>query len=210
MESASAEVRSFRCDAGKRSKLAALARRVSEHRWLPLALALVAVVMMLPALTAGLFGDDLIQRLTQLRPEELPPRITDTGFVSSDSGQFRTVLRDLFGYLNRPEAAARAREYGIAPWWAHEAWKAGLWRPVTAFTHWLDYRLFPNRPALMHAHSIVWYAAAVFLVATLYRKIGTQVPLSPALSPSEGERSRQSAVWVAGLAACLWLLDKDT
>jgi hypothetical protein len=66
-----------------------------------------------------------------------------------------------------------------------------LWRPLTAFTHWVDYRLFPHAPAWMHLHNILWYAAAVFLVAVLYRRMAT--------SPR-----------VAALAACLFLLDKDT
>lgn len=197
----------------KWAKLVALGRHLAGHHRFPLALALTAIVFMLPAVPTGLLGDDLIQRLAQFTPAELPPRIVDTGFVPNDSGTLGTVLGDLFGYLRGEEAAAHARDYGIAPWWAPEAWQAALWRPVTAFTHWLDYRLFPDTPALMHAHSIVWYAAAVFLAATLYRKIGT----FPGGSGFEGSRAESSAslttpsaVWAAGLAGCLFLLDKNT
>jgi hypothetical protein len=179
-----------------------------------LALALAAIVLMLPALWAGLFCDDLIQRLKQFTPAELPARIMDTGIVPSESGKLGTVLGNLFVFpCKGEEAAARARDYGIVPWWTPEAWTIALWRPFTAFTHWLDYRLFPNTPALMHAHNIAWYALAVFLVGTLYRRMATcsyggGLQTRPAAS-SAGLKV-QSGVCVAGLAACLFLLDKNT
>jgi hypothetical protein len=179
----------------------------------PLVLALVAIVLMLPTLPTGLFADDLIQRLAQFRPAELPPRILDTGFVPSDSGELFSVMANLFGFLRRPEEATRAREYGFVPWWAPEDEQAALFRPITAFTHWLDYRLFPNTPALMHAHNIVWYGLVVFLAATLYRKIGTSTR-SEGLAGHAPEvpsgLNAHTAVYVAAVAACLFLLDKNT
>jgi hypothetical protein len=195
------------------TKMTATTRRLLEHRKLPFALALAAIIFMLPALPVGLLGDDLIQRLNQFAPEELPPRILDTGFVAKDSGKLGSVMENLFGYLRGKEAATRARDYGIEPWWASEAWTAALFRPFTAFTHWLDYRLYPNSPALMHAQNIAWYAAAVFLAATLYRKIATFScgrDLQEKLSVSSDRLKMQSGACVAGLAACLWLLDKNT
>jgi hypothetical protein len=144
------------------TRMKAVVRRLLEHRRLPFALALAAIILMLPALPVGLLGDDLIQRLNQFTPAQLPPRIVETGFVAKDSGKLGTVLGNLFAYLRGKEAATRARDYGIAPWWAAEGWTAVLWRPLTALTHWLDYRLYPNSPALMHAQNIAWYAAAVF------------------------------------------------
>ena len=75
-------------------------------------------------------------------------------------------------------------------WWTPDDLKCSLCRPVAALTHWLDYRLFPDNPALMHTHSIVWFAAVVFMVALVYRKfMGTP--------------------GTAGLAALLFLLDGD-
>jgi len=157
---------------------------------------------MLPALKVGLFGDDLVQRSAQFKVAALPPHLADTGFVPPNSGELRSVVSHLFDYMGRPEAIAYARDYGIAPWWMLPSWGAALWRPLTAFTHWLDYRLFPNTPALMHAHNIFWYAAAVFLAAICYRKLSrsghdvlTAPPTEPALT--------------AGLAALLFLFDKD-
>lgn len=157
---------------------------------------------MLPALSAGLFMDDLVQRVMQLRPEELPPQIQQTGFGPRDSGQLGTVLCDLFGLSRHEEALVLAKDYGL-PWWMPENIKAALWRPLTALTHWIDYRLFPNQPWLMHAHSIAWFAFAVFLAAIAYRRICEHE------QASDGTRSPRVA-WVPGLAALLFLLDKNS
>jgi hypothetical protein len=147
---------------------------------------------MLPALKTGLFWDDLPQRAVELRPSQLPPRMHETG-NPADSGSFSTVLCDLFpGFIHRdPQCTALAKNYGILPWWTSDNFRVGLWRPVTAFTHWLDYRLFPDSPMLMHAHNIAWFAAIVFLLTIVYRKL-------------------MGAGWAAGLAALLFLIDGNT
>jgi len=79
----------------------------------------------------------------------------------------------------------------VLQWWAPDDLRLGLWRPLTAFTHWLDYRLFPDSPALMHAENIACFAAIVFLAAVIYRKL-------------------MGAGWAAGLAALLFQLDGNT
>src|SRR5512140_2023642 len=195
------------------TNFATMLRRLLVHRRLPVALAVAAVVVMLPALWGGLVGDDVIQGLTQFKHTELPPRVLDTGFVSPDSGKLSTVLCGLFGYPQGEREAVRARDYGIAPWWANEHWQARLFRPLTAFTHWLDYRLYPEGPALMHAHSILWYSAAVFLVAMLYRRMaGFQLDGGAAGNVAEPRPASGAhpALLAAGMAACLFLLDKNT
>jgi len=164
-------------------------KKFLEHRHLPAILAMGAILVMLPALKTGLFMDDLPQRAVELKPDQLPPRMHETG-NPADSGSFPTVLRDLF-FNRSPQDMALMKSYGMLPWWTPDDLRVGLWRPVTAFTHWLDYRLFPDSPALMHAHNIAWFAAIVFLVTIIYRKLmGTS--------------------WVAGLAALMFLLDGNT
>ena len=141
-------------------------KRFLEHRYLPAALAIGAILVMVPALKTGFGGDDLLQRVVELKPSQLPPRMHETGMLAPDSGSFPTVLCDLFpGFSNRdPQCVALAKSYGILPWWTPDNFKVRLWRPVTALTHWLDYRLFPDSPWLMHAHNIVWFAAVVCLI----------------------------------------------
>ncbi len=203
----------FRLMNGYLSKLALYARSIAGQPRLPLILGLAAVIVMLPALGAGLMLDDLVQRSMQFTPAELPSRLLDTGFISDDSGRLRTVLSDLFGFPRGEAAAARARDYGLLAWWMPEGLKAALWRPLTAFTHWLDYRLFPNTPALMHAQNILWFAIAVFLTAAVYREIGT---CSPGQAPAENRPGLSCVnqdswnIWAGSLAACLFLLDANT
>ena len=108
----------------------------------------------------------------------------------ADSGSLSTVLRDLF-FNRNPQDMALMKNYGMLPWWTPDNLRLGLWRPVTAFTHWLDYRLFPDSSMLMHAHNIAWFAAIVFLLTTVYRKL-------------------MGTGWVAGFAALLFLLDSNT
>lgn len=144
---------------------------------------------MLPALKIGLAGDDLPQRAVELKPSGLPAQMTATG-NPADSGSLTTVLRELFYYRTATERAL-ARSYGMFPWWAPADMRIGLWRPVTAFSHWLDYQFFPDSPALMHAENIAWFAGIIFLVTVLYRRL-------------------MGISWAAGLAALLFLLDGNT
>jgi hypothetical protein len=165
-------------------------KRFLEHRHLPAILAIGAILVMLPALKLGLIADDLPQRAVELRPDQLPPRMQETG-NPPDSGRFSTVLFDLFGFDRNPQCMALMKNYGTLPWWTPDNLRCSLCRPVTALTHWLDYRLFPDSPALMHAHSIAWFAAVIFLVTVVYRKL-------------------MGTGWAAGLAALLFLLDGNT
>jgi hypothetical protein len=162
-------------------------KRWLGHRYLPAMLAIGAILVMLPAFKAGLVLDDWGQRAVEIRPDQLPARLQDTG-MPQNSGSLGTVLHDLFPGITR---MTQVKDYGVLPWWAPDNLSLGLWRPLTAFTHWLDYRLFPDSPVLMHAENIACFAAIVFLAAIIYRKL-------------------MGAGWVAGLAALLFLLDGNT
>jgi hypothetical protein len=165
-------------------------KRWLEHRYLPLLLALGAVLVMLPALKTRLFADDMMQWMVEMKPSQLPARIQETG-IPANPGTFSTVMFNLFGLGRNPQSVPLMKQYGALPWWTPDDLKFSLCRPVAAFTHWLDYRLFPNSPALMHAHNILWFAADVFVLTFVYRKL---------MGPG----------WAAGLAALLFLLDGST
>ena len=172
------------------TRLLDFSQRFLAHRYLPAVLAIGAILVMLPALWTGLGLDDLPQRSVELRPDQLPSRMHETG-NPADSGSLRTVLFDLFGLSRDPQSVALMKNYGTVPWWTPDDLKLSLCRPVAAFTHWLDYRLYPDSPALMHAHNIAWFAAVVFLVTMVYRRL-------------------MGTGWAAGLAALLFLLDGNT
>ncbi len=149
--------------------VSAFCKRALEHRRLAVWLAAGAVLVMLPALKLGLVADDLPQRVVALRADQLPPQASEMG-NPADSGSLRIVLRDFF-FNMEPEKMVMMKHYGVFPWWTPADMKLGLWRPVTAFTHWLDYRLFPDSPVVMHAENIAWFAAIVVLVTIVYRKL---------------------------------------
>jgi len=159
-----------------------------EHRYFPAVLAGVTVIIMLPALKGGFIQDDLFHRTKLLEPSELPERFYDMKLSPPDSGTLPGVLRDMYAIVPTERDYEVFKDFGLLPWWTAEDFRGSNWRPLTALTHWLDYQLYPDSPLLMHAHSIIWFAAVIFLVAVLYRKL---------LGP----------VWIAGLAALLYMVD---
>lgn len=160
-----------------------------QNRHLPVLLAALAILLMLPVLKKGLGAmDDLRLRVKLLDPSQLPERLHETGMVPEDSGKLSTVLSELHTFARTQDDVKKLKEYGTLPWWTCDSFKFSNWRPLDSFTHWLDYRLFPDSSAMMHTHNLLWFAAVIFLVTILYRKL--MVP-----------------AWIAGLAALLYLLD---
>lgn len=150
-------------------------RRWLTHRHLPIMLACVGIILTLPALGTGLVFDDYWHRTMLLGQW---PRSTE------DASLF-----GMFSFMDgTPEGAQVLKEAGIVPWWTFEGIKAAFWRPLTEFTHWLDYQLWAGTPWLMHVHSLLWLGAVIWVIAKLYRRIiGSE--------------------WVAGLAGLLFAID---
>ncbi len=164
-------------------------RTILEFRHFPIVLAVIAFAISIPALKTGWLPlDDLRHRVKLLDPSELDPRLYETGLVPENSGRLSTVLSELHTVVRSGEDIEKLKNYGTFPWWTNDNIRYSNWRPIDAFTHWLDYCFFPNNPVMIHAHNLFWFAAVIFLIAVLYRKL---------IGP----------VWVAGLAAVLYLLD---
>ena len=146
-----------------------------RHRCWPVALALLAVVLVVPSLRVGWVMDDHFLRLAAVgsaRASEV---------IGSPMDMFRLLDGD-------PERVGTLMDVGLLPWWTFKEVKAAFWRPLTALTHWLDFRLWPGSPALMHAQSVLWYGALVAAVAYAYRRF-------------------LGHTWVAGAAALLYAID---
>lgn len=122
---------------------------------------LLATVLPLPALFVGWESDDFVHKLVLQYPDKagalgLPNTPTPGGmFHNLDGGQ---------GMVQR------AVDQGLLPWWTHPEVKASFLRPLTFATHWLDYRLWPESPLLMHAHSLGWYVLLVVAVVRFFRR----------------------------------------
>ena len=165
-------------------------RSVSERRWVPLGLTCFAVVLLLPSLGAGLFQDDLVHRAKLVAHRVLPERYYGTPHLPLDSGTAAGAMRDMFGLTRSPEDVVALIDLGLCPWWTSLQLRTSNWRPLTALTHWLDYRLFPETLALMHLHNVFWFGAVAFLVAVFYRRM-------------------MGIAWVAALATVLYIIDES-
>lgn len=127
-------------------------------RPLPIILSAVAIAIVLPSLWTGWQLDDLVQRYTLLGNP--PP----SGRVPSTLNQFR--------FLDGDTAYARTlMDEGFIPWWTLPTIRLSFWRPLSSLTHELDYALWPDSALLMHAHSLFWLGALVFVAALFYRRI---------------------------------------
>ncbi|MEW5802897.1 MAG: hypothetical protein AB1847_12430 [bacterium] len=154
------------------------------HQYLPFALAAISMLLSIQSLWSGLALDDYFHKITvqgwpiHLIPHGLP-----------FSGKLARPSMDIFSFLNGDPSQMRYYiDKGLIPWWAFDKVKLAFWRPVSAFTHWLDYRLWPNSLFTMHLHSLLWLGAAIVMVTIFYRRL-IGVP------------------WVAGLAALLYAID---
>jgi len=142
-----------------RSKSASFARRVAAgirtalaDRRIPLVVAVLAAIGMLPALSGGWQMDDYFQRVTLL------------GY--GDSKPINTFIQ----YIDRAHNLSQM-EFGTMPWWGSPDLHQAFLRYASTLTMMLDYRLWPNNPTLMHLHSLLWLAAAVLVAALLYREV---------------------------------------
>ena len=104
---------------------------------------------------------------------------------------------DLFTFYDGNVARTQFTiESGLSAWWTDPHLVAAFFRPVSAATHALDYLLWPSHPWLMHAHSIAWYGALVWIAARLYRRL------------LSNEKTASSS-WVGGLAGALYGFDHN-
>jgi hypothetical protein len=140
---------------------------------LPLHLALLAMLLTLPALGIGWQLDDHFHRLMMLGSPEFEYRPFEVFSALRDDSQ---LIRE---YIDA----------GVFPWWTIPDFHLAFFRYLSAFSMWIDYQLWPNTPALMHMHSLLWYAALVAAATFFYRRL-------------------LGASWCAGLAALLYAVDE--
>jgi hypothetical protein len=141
--------------AGRARRSSALSPRVVTWGCVLLGLALLS-----PSLTTGLVADDYLHAL-MLRDDPGLRGLTPATF-------------DLFRFADgRPETARALIDEGVFPWWVDPRALLAFFRPLSSLSHYLDHRLWPSQPALMHLHSLLWYGALIAIVAAVYRRLGT-------------------------------------
>jgi len=97
-----------------------------------------------------------------------------------------------FSFLDgEPEHTRELMDRGAMPWWANPDCRVRFMRPLTAVTHVVDHRLWPNHAWLMHLHSLAWFGLLIFAATVAYRRL----------------LGRDNAAWVGVLAALLFTVD---
>ncbi|MGP0064552.1 MAG: hypothetical protein ACLQGP_13265 [Isosphaeraceae bacterium] len=155
--------------------LRALAASLPGSRYVPPIVAALAILLALPSLGTGLHIDDYYHR-TILRPGS-PHR----DLLGPPAEMFRFFRGD-------PARTVRIMDIGAFPWWTDPTLKAEFLQALTVLTHRLDYALWPDSPALMHAQSLFWLGTAVAAAAAFYHRM---------LGPK----------WVSVVAALLFAVD---
>ncbi len=134
----------------------------------------LAAVLLLPALRGGFQLDDHLQRFRLLGLGD--PSIQLFVFYDGDPVRNRAQM-----------------EEGTLPWWASPDLRHANFRYLSVLSMQLDYLLWPDSPALMHLHSLVWLGICVGVAAALYRRLFG--------------REASGVLWAAGLAAILYAVD---
>ena len=150
------------------------ARRLLAFRVPPTASILLALLLAAPALGVGPMGDDYMLMA------RVDPSLHVPGFAYAPLNLFTFASGD-------PAQRDFLREEGVFGWWMARDFRMAFWRPLSSLTHVIDYLLWPRSSALVHVHSLAWFAALLFVLSHLYGRL---------LAP-----------WVAHLALLLYAVD---
>jgi hypothetical protein len=98
-------------------------------------------------------------------------RLKMLGMESIESHEADGFLKTFHMFSGDPSVNNYLRDLGRIPWWASSDIRLSYFRPLSAFSMWLDYQLWPNLPSLMHLHSLLLYGGLIILIAFFYRRI---------------------------------------
>lgn len=165
---------------------------ISGPRWLlhpslPAAAALLGVLLCLPGLGLGPMLDDHYHRvMLEGHPQLGEPK----------------PITDLFAF-----GEASASPVSLVPWWAADDLRFRFFRPLASLSHALDYTLWPDTWAAMHAQSLLWLGLVVFAAAALYRRLapGSAVAAMAALLFAVDDAHAAPALWLANRSALMSL-----
>jgi hypothetical protein len=164
--------------------------RFLSSRWCIPVSALIGMLLVLPAMNMGLLGDDYLHwaLLTGHAPANHQP------------GSF-------FGLFTFSDGLAQTNQAmidsGQLVWWANPHLRIAFWRPLAELSQWLDYRLWPGSPLLMHLHNLLLYGVMILLVGKLLRE----------LDPGEDRRTGLATLLFAGnmlhVFAVAWIASRN-
>jgi hypothetical protein len=130
----------------------------------------LSALLLLPCLGSGLALDDFVLA-AKAAPETVLPALP-----SQPLGLFTFTTGD------PQQNGALMDEAALLPWWTEPRHLNAFFRPLSALTHVLDFRLWPGSPALMHLHSIGWFALLLCALWSCYRALSPGAPLTAAFA----------------------------
>jgi hypothetical protein len=115
----------------------------------------LAIAVVLPCLGSGFFSDDhAMLGALRLHLDVLPPWWDLYRFTPNDQSQVPPLIGQ-----------------GLFPWWTSTTLHLHLVRPLASALLALDYALFGASPLPYHLHSLLWFAALLFAVRALFRRL---------------------------------------
>ena len=174
------------------ARLLALVERLGSRRahWAALAFGLLLVT---PSIGSRFVFDDNTHALMKR---------ADRGVAGVHGGWL-----DLFVFVSGDPEKNRAMidQGSILPWWALESLKLSFLRPLSSLTHLLDDWLWPSSAALMHVHSILWYALLLVTVLAVYRRLLGSAPTAGLafLLYAIDDAHAQTVAWIANRNALI-------
>ncbi len=163
-------------------------------------IALVACLLMLPALEVGYSTDDYTHEL-RLDPE-------------SDLAGFTYGPNQLFEFVGDDRARTNAVEEGTLSWWTHPEAQLSFFRPLSIATHRFDHAVAPSNPSFAYIHSVMWFALLLAALVLLYQRFAPAgvaliafavFALDDVHGPTVGFIANRNAIIAAFFGACTLL-----
>lgn len=140
-------------------RLRELLRLVLLSKWLPVFVFGLALVLCLPALSAGLMLDDIPMQM-MFQPD----------FPHQPGGPRGDW--DLFRFLGPDRSYLRYQmELGLMPWWTAPTIRIAFFRPLSSLHMAIDFRNWADKPWLLHLESLLLYAGLALATCRLYRQL---------------------------------------
>lgn len=117
----------------------------------------------------------------------------------------------LFSFLDGDNARfAAVRDLSMVPWWTTEAFQFSFWRPISEWTHYLDYTIAGKDSAhVAHLQSLLWYFLLLTLLYFLYRVVNQHQEVTSRTLKTQAKGKLVNPVWAAGLAFLIYALDNS-
>jgi hypothetical protein len=130
--------------------------RSPRAAWVAALVAVLAVALSLPSVSADLYADDLsmVLRLEGTAPTPVPGPFHLYTFLSGEPGERHRFV-----------------DHGPLPWWTVDGLRLSFFRPLSSALFAIDHAIAGRHPLPYHLSSIAWYVAAVVLASLLLRRL---------------------------------------